>query len=100
MEPSQPVTPPDSRALCAALDKYRLPRAIVRVETRSFVAWNKPFLTLTGFSGDKLANLNAQDWVVLGDPVAEPWVKQKDSFKQRILAKQQSLQRSPASSTR
>jgi hypothetical protein len=71
MEPSQPVTPADSRALCAALDKYRLPRAIVRVETRSFVAWNKPFLTLTGFSGDKLANLNAQDWVVLGDPVAE-----------------------------
>jgi hypothetical protein len=71
MEGSQSVTTPDSRSLCVALDKYRLPRAIVRVETRSFVAWNKPFLTLTGFSGDELANLNAQDWVILGNPVPE-----------------------------
>jgi hypothetical protein len=71
MEPPQPVTLPNSRALCAALDKYRLPRAMLHVETRSFVAWNKPFLTLTGFSGHELASLNAQDWVVLGDPIAE-----------------------------
>jgi hypothetical protein len=31
---------------CTALDNYRLPRAIVHVENRSFVAWNKAFLSL------------------------------------------------------
>jgi hypothetical protein len=60
----------NSRALCAALDKYRLPRAIVHVENR-FLAWNKAFLTQTGFSDDELARLNAKDWVTLGNPVAE-----------------------------
>jgi hypothetical protein len=71
METPKPLSTADSRVLCAALDKYRLPRAIVRVENRTFIAWNKPFLSLTGFSGDQLASLNAQDWVILGNPVAE-----------------------------
>jgi hypothetical protein len=60
-----------SRILCATLDKYRLPRAIVHVANRSFVAWNKAFLRLTGFSEDQLWDMNARDCVILGDPVAE-----------------------------
>jgi hypothetical protein len=61
----------NSRTLCAALDKYRLPRAIVHVANRSFVAWNKAFLAVTGFSDEQLWSLNAKDWVILGNPVAE-----------------------------
>ena len=56
---------------CAALDKYRLPRAIVHVENRSFVAWNRAFLSLTGFSDDQVWSLNAKDCVTLGNPVAQ-----------------------------
>ena len=46
---------------CAALDNYRLPRAIVHVKNRSFVAWNRTFLSLTGYSDDQLWGLNAKD---------------------------------------
>jgi hypothetical protein len=56
---------------CASLDNYRLPRAIVHVKNRSFVAWNKTFLSLTGFSDDQLWSLNAKDCITLGNPVAE-----------------------------
>src|SRR5215471_20624410 len=56
---------------CAALDNYRLPRAIVHVKNCSFVAWNKAFLSLTGFSDDQLFSLNAKDCITLGNPVAE-----------------------------
>jgi hypothetical protein len=61
----------NSRILCATLDKYRLPCAIVHVANRSFVAWNRAFLRLTGFSEDQLWDMNAKDCVILGDPVAE-----------------------------
>jgi hypothetical protein len=68
---SLPGSQTSTRTLCAALDKYRLPRAIVHVENRSFVAWNRAFLSLTGFSDDQLWSLNAKDWITLGNPVAE-----------------------------
>jgi hypothetical protein len=74
MEQSKPGTIgilTNSRTLCAALDKYRLPRAIVRIEKRSFVAWNRAFLSLTGFSDDRLWSVNAEDIVTLGNPVFE-----------------------------
>ena len=56
---------------CAALDNYRLPHAIVHVQNCSFVAWNRAFLSLTGFSDDQLWSLNAKDCITLGNPVAE-----------------------------
>ena len=56
---------------CTALDNYRLPRAIVDVENFSFVAWNRAFLSLTGFSDDQVWSLNAKDCITLGNPVAE-----------------------------
>jgi len=56
---------------CTALDNHRLPRAIVHVENLSFVAWNRAFLRLTGFSDDQLWSLNAKDCITLGNPVAE-----------------------------
>src|SRR5215475_14508291 len=56
---------------CTALDGYRLPPAIVHVENLSFVAWNRAFLSLTGFSDDQLWSLNAKDCITLGNPVAE-----------------------------
>ena len=55
----------------ASLDNYRLPRAIVHVKNRSFVAWNRTFLSVTGFSDDQLCSLNAKDFITLGNPVAE-----------------------------
>jgi hypothetical protein len=63
MKPPKPETienSPSSRTLCAALDKYRLPRAIMHAENRSFVAWNRAFLSLTGFSDYQLWSLNAK----------------------------------------
>jgi hypothetical protein len=74
MEPSKAETvgvSSNSRALCVALDRYRLPRAIVHVENRSFIAWNRAFLTLTEFSDNQICRLDAKDWVTLGNPVAE-----------------------------
>src|SRR5262245_22676178 len=56
---------------CAALDNYRLPRAIVHVQNCSFVAWNRAFLNLTGFSDHQLWSLKAKDCITLGNPVAE-----------------------------
>jgi hypothetical protein len=45
---------------CAALDKYRLPHAIVQVENRSFVTWNRTFLSLPGFSMNFLFAVSPQ----------------------------------------
>jgi hypothetical protein len=43
----------------------------VHVKNRSFVAWNRTFLSLTGFSDDELCNLNAKDCITLGNPVVD-----------------------------
>jgi len=62
---------PETHSCCTSLDNYRLPRAIVQVTNRSFVAWNRTFLSLTGFSDNQLSSLNVKDCITLGNPVSE-----------------------------
>jgi hypothetical protein len=80
---------------CAALDKYRLPRAIVHVENRSFVAWIRAFLRLTGFSDDQLWSLNAKDCVTLWNPVADRRIREAFSLRPTAKAPRCELHRCP-----
>ena len=43
--------------LCAHLDDFALPRAVVDSPGKRFVGWNKTFLARTGFTEDELRNL-------------------------------------------
>ena len=52
--------------LCARLNEFALPRAIVDYEAKRFVAWNGRFLTLTGYSEEELQNLEPGKVLLLG----------------------------------
>jgi hypothetical protein len=52
--------------LCAVLNEFALPRAIVDFERHSFVAWNQRFLEQTGFSEDEMKTSNAEELLTFG----------------------------------
>lgn len=58
----------EAKAICDALDEFRLPRAIVHVERDCFVAWNKSFQQRTGYSADELQVAHLRDLIVIGEP--------------------------------
>jgi hypothetical protein len=53
--------------LCAVLNEFALPRAIVDFERHSFVAWNPRFLEYTGFSEDELRTSKADELLTFGE---------------------------------
>ena len=53
--------------LCAVLNEFALPRAIVDFERHSFVAWNQRFLEHTGFSEDEMKTSNAEELLTFGE---------------------------------
>jgi hypothetical protein len=53
--------------LCAVLNEFALPRAIVDFERHSFVAWNPKFLEHTGFSENELRTSKAEELLTLGE---------------------------------
>jgi PAS domain-containing protein len=53
--------------LCAVLNEFALPRAIVDFERHSFVAWNPKFLEKTGLSEDELRTSNAEELLTFGE---------------------------------
>ncbi len=53
--------------LCAILNEFALPRAIVDFERHSFVAWNPRFLEHTGFSEDEMKTSRAEELLTLGE---------------------------------
>jgi hypothetical protein len=53
--------------LCAILNEFALPRAIVDFERHSFVAWNPRFLEHTGFSEDEMKSSKAEELLTFGD---------------------------------
>ena len=53
--------------LCAVLNEFALPRAIVDFERHSFVAWNPKFLEHTGFSEYELRTSKAEALLTLGE---------------------------------
>ena len=61
----------EAKAICDALDEFRLPRAIVHVEQDCFIAWNKSFQERTGYSADELQVAHLKDLIVIGEPDAQ-----------------------------
>jgi hypothetical protein len=53
--------------LCAVLNEFALPRAIVDFERHSFVAWNQRFLEHTGFSEGEMKTSNAEELLTFGE---------------------------------
>jgi hypothetical protein len=53
--------------LCAVLNEFALPRAIVDFERHSFVAWNPRFLEHTGFSEDEMKTSRAKELLTFGE---------------------------------
>jgi hypothetical protein len=53
--------------LCAILNEFALPRAIVDFERHSFVAWNPRFLEHTGFSEDEMKSSKAEELLTFGE---------------------------------
>jgi hypothetical protein len=61
----------EAKAICDALDEFRLPRAIVHVEQDRFIAWNKSFQETTGYSADELQVAHLKDLIVIGEADAQ-----------------------------
>lgn len=53
--------------LCAALDEFALPRAIVNFEQSSFVAWNPKFLEQTGYSQEEIKIIQLEEVLTVGE---------------------------------
>ena len=53
--------------LCAVLNEFALPRAIVDFEHDSFVAWNPRFLEHTGFSENEVKTCKADELLTFGE---------------------------------
>jgi hypothetical protein len=66
--------------LCAVLNEFALPRAIVDFERHSFVAWNPRFLEHTGFSEDEMKTSNAEELLTFG----ESWFPLSDEKGQTV----------------
>jgi hypothetical protein len=66
--------------LCAVLNEFALPRAIVDFERHSFVAWNARFLEHTGFSKDEMKTSRAEELLTFG----ESWFPLSDEKGQTV----------------
>ncbi|MGA8654793.1 MAG: hypothetical protein WB586_01475 [Chthoniobacterales bacterium] len=64
-------TSPDSKALCSALDRFGLPRAIAHAGADAFIAWNHTFLERTGFSAEAIRTVGINKRLTLAQPVQE-----------------------------
>jgi hypothetical protein len=53
--------------LCAVLNEFALPRAIVDFEHHSFVAWNSKFLEETDFSEDEIKTSQVEELLTFGE---------------------------------
>jgi hypothetical protein len=53
--------------VCAVLNEFALPRAIVNFERRTFVAWNPKFLERTGFTEDEMKSSKPEELLIFGE---------------------------------
>jgi hypothetical protein len=53
--------------VCAVLNEFALPRAIVDFERRTFVAWNPKFLERTGFTEDEMRFSKPEELLTFGE---------------------------------
>ena len=61
------LSPEKLQELCAVLDEFALPRAIVDFERELFLAWNPSFLEHTGFSEDEMKSSNPAELLTFAD---------------------------------
>jgi hypothetical protein len=53
--------------LCAILNEFALPRAIIDLEKCSFLAWNSQFLKQTGYSEEQIKSADPEEFLILGE---------------------------------
>jgi hypothetical protein len=58
--------------LCAHLDEFALPRAVVDSSGKRFVGWNKSFLTRTGFTEGELRDLEPKQIISESESALSP----------------------------
>jgi len=67
--------------LCAYLDEFALPRAIVDFERHSFVAWNPRFLEQTGYSEAEIKSAKPEEFLAFG----ESWLPLSDEKEEQTV---------------
>ena len=61
------LSPENLQQVCAVLNEFALPRAIVNFERRTFVAWNPKFLERTGFTEDEMKSSKPEELLIFGE---------------------------------
>jgi len=62
----------EMQKLCAHLNEFALPRAVVDFDQQRFVAWNTTFLARTGYSEEEIKTLETGKAILSGDSVLLP----------------------------
>ncbi len=55
------------QGLCAVLNGFALPRAVVDFDKGAFVAWNPKFLERTGYSEDEIKSARPEELITFGE---------------------------------
>lgn len=74
------------KRLCARLEEFALPWAIVDYDNRRFVAWNKGFLDRTGYSADEIRVLEPRTIILLGSDTECAAPKEADDANTQFFA--------------
>jgi signal transduction histidine kinase len=74
------------KRLCARLQEFTLPWAVVDYDKARFVAWNKGFLDRTGYSADEIRVLEAHTIILLGSDTECSAPKEADDANDQFLA--------------
>jgi len=51
----------EARAICTALNKFNLPRAVANLHQDRFIAWNESFLSESGVSSEQLQKVSVKE---------------------------------------
>jgi signal transduction histidine kinase len=74
------------KRLCARLEEFALPWAVVDYDNPCFVAWNKVFLERTGYSADEIRVLEPRTVILLGSGTEFSAPKEADDANHKRLA--------------
>lgn len=74
------------KRLCARLEEFAWPWAVVDYDNRRFVAWNKGFLDRTGYSADEIRVLEPRTIILLGSDTECAAPKEADDANTQFFA--------------
>jgi hypothetical protein len=60
----------EARAICTALNKFNLPRAVANLHQDRFVAWNESFLSECGLSSEQLQKVSVKESITFQETPA------------------------------